>query len=108
MTEESRTAIPNEVYDLASVLYHALEGAQTYDKYTQDAGGNQELAEFFRTAKRQDEQRAQEALRLLGAAHGQSRGGAPTAQVRSVEVDPERTEAVGEDEAEGTGSVISP
>ncbi len=65
MTEESRTSIPNEVYDLASVLYHALQGAQTYDKYMQDAGSNQELAEFFRNAKQQDEQRAQEALRLL-------------------------------------------
>ncbi len=65
MTEESRTSVPNEVYDLASVLYHALEGAQTYDKYVQDAGSNQELAEFFRNAKQQDEQRAQEALRLL-------------------------------------------
>ncbi len=65
MTEESRTSLPNEVYDLASVLYHALQGAQTYDKYVQDAGSNQELAEFFRNAKQQDEQRAQEALRLL-------------------------------------------
>ncbi len=66
MTEQSRTAIPNEVYDLASILYHALQGAQTYDKYIEDAGGNEQLAEFFRTAKQQDEQRAQEALQLLG------------------------------------------
>ncbi len=51
MTEQSRTAIPNEVYDLASILYHALQGAQTYDKYIEDAGGNEQLAEFFRTAK---------------------------------------------------------
>lgn len=65
MSEEGRTGIPNEVFDLASVLYHALQGAQTYDKYVQDAGSNQELAEFFRNAKQQDEQRAQEALRLL-------------------------------------------
>ena len=65
MTEESRTGLSNEVYDLASVLYHALQGAQTYDKYMQDAGSNQALAQFFRNAKQQDEQRAQEALRLL-------------------------------------------
>lgn len=65
MTEESRTRVANEVYDLASVLYHALQGAQTYDKYAQDAGSNQELAEFFRNAKQQDEQRAQQALQLL-------------------------------------------
>ncbi len=66
MSEQSRTAIPNEVYNLVSVLYHALEGAQTYDKYAQDAVGNQQLADFFHTAKSQDEQRAQEALQLLG------------------------------------------
>lgn len=65
MTEEARTSIPNEVYDVVSVLYHALQGAQTYDKYVQDAGSNEELAQFFRTAKQQDEQRAQEALQLL-------------------------------------------
>ena len=65
MTEESRTGISNEVYDLASILYHALQGAQTYDKYIQDAGSDQDLAQFFRNAKQQDEERAREALRLL-------------------------------------------
>ncbi len=55
MTEESRTGIPNEVYDLASILYHALQGAQTYDKYIQDAGSDQDLAQFFQSAKQQDE-----------------------------------------------------
>ena len=65
MTEESRTGIPNEVYDLASILYHALRGAQTYDKYIQDAGSDQDLAQFFQSAKQQDEERAREALRLL-------------------------------------------
>lgn len=36
-------------YDLVSVLYHALEGAQTYAQYAEDAGreGDKELAQFF-------------------------------------------------------------
>lgn len=66
MSEQSRTAIPNEVYNLVSVLYHALEGAQTYDKYAQDAGGNQQLADFFRTAKSQDGQLQRLLRSLLG------------------------------------------
>ncbi len=31
------THTPNPQYDLVSVLYHALEGAQTYDIYIKDA-----------------------------------------------------------------------
>lgn len=37
----------NEIYDLASALYHALQGAQPYDKDVQAAGSDQDLAEFF-------------------------------------------------------------
>ena len=65
MTEPSRTGVPNEVYDLVSVLYHALEGGQTYEKYIQDAGSNQELAQFFRQCQQEDQQRAQRAQQLL-------------------------------------------
>lgn len=40
------TQTPNPQYDLASVLYHALKGAQTNDTYIKDAeqAGDQELA----------------------------------------------------------------
>jgi non-homologous end joining protein Ku len=27
--------IPDEIYDIVSVLYHALQGAETYDQYIQ-------------------------------------------------------------------------
>ncbi|QYJ16904.1 hypothetical protein Rxycam_02740 [Rubrobacter xylanophilus DSM 9941] len=30
-TEERATGTPNTVYDLTSVLYHALEGGATYE-----------------------------------------------------------------------------
>jgi hypothetical protein len=29
--------IPDEIYDIVSVLYHALQGAETYDQYIRDA-----------------------------------------------------------------------
>jgi hypothetical protein len=60
---ESATGISNATYDLVSVLYHALEGGATYDKYIQDA--EQELAQFFRQVQQEDAQRAQQAKSLL-------------------------------------------
>jgi hypothetical protein len=64
---ESATGISNATYDLVSVLYHALEGGATYDKYIQDAEqkGDQELAQFFRQVQQEDAQRAQQAKSLL-------------------------------------------
>jgi len=62
---QGNTGASNQQYDLVSVLYHALEGAQTYDKYIQDAQGDQELVQFFQQAQQQDSQRAQQALQLL-------------------------------------------
>jgi hypothetical protein len=40
------TAVPDEIYDIVSVLYHALQGAETYEQYIRDAEqrGDQELA----------------------------------------------------------------
>jgi len=64
---ESATGISNATYDLVSVLYHALEGGATYDKYIQDAEqeGDQELAQFFRQVQQDEAQRAQQAKSLL-------------------------------------------
>jgi len=64
---ESATGISNATYNLVSVLYHALEGGSTYDKYVQDAEqeGDQELAQFFRQVQQEDAQRAQQAKSLL-------------------------------------------
>ena len=74
MSEPSQTGIPNEVYDLVSILYHALQGGQTYAKYIQDAGSNQNLAQFFQEVQQQDQQRAQRALQLLNELGSQSGG----------------------------------
>ncbi len=50
---ERATGTPNTIYDLSSVLFHALEGGASYETYIQDAerDGDDELAEFFRRAQ---------------------------------------------------------
>lgn len=70
MTEgrgERATGTPNIVYNLSSVLFHALEGGASYDTYIEDAerAGDQELASFFRQVRDEDSTRAEEARRLL-------------------------------------------
>src|SRR5215212_278021 len=70
---ERATGTPNTIYDLSSVLFHALEGGASYDTYIEDAEreGDQELAEFFRRVRDEDSMRADEAQMLLAArSHG--------------------------------------
>jgi hypothetical protein len=66
-TGERATGTPNEIYDLSSVLFHALEGGASYDQYIHDAeeAGDHELADFFRRVRDEDSMRADEAQRLL-------------------------------------------
>jgi hypothetical protein len=63
------TGTPDPVYDLISVAYHALQGAETYEQYARDAQqqGDQELAEFFRKTRQQCQQCADEAQRFLAS-----------------------------------------
>jgi hypothetical protein len=64
---ERATGTPNTIYDLSSVLFHALEGGASYDTYIEDAEreGDQELAAFFQRVRDEDSMRADEAQRLL-------------------------------------------
>ncbi len=57
---ERATGTPNTIYDLSSVLFHALEGGASYDTYIEDAEreGDQELTEFFRQVREEDKDRA--------------------------------------------------
>ncbi len=54
------------VYDLVSIQYHALKGAQLHDQYLKDAHGHEEVEAFFRQVNEQDAQRAVRAHELLG------------------------------------------
>jgi rubrerythrin len=64
---ERATGTPNTIYDLSSVLFHALQGGASYDKYIEDAEreGDEELTEFFRRVREEDRDRAAEARLLL-------------------------------------------
>jgi len=57
----------DENYGLISVLYHALQGAETYGQYIADAerAGKKELVEFFRECQEEENARAKRARELL-------------------------------------------
>jgi hypothetical protein len=61
------TGTRDETYNLVSILYHALQGAETYDQYISDAEGkgDQDLAQFVRDTKEEDRRRADRAKQLL-------------------------------------------
>jgi hypothetical protein len=54
-------------YDLVSIEYHALQGAELYDKYLEDAHDHEDVAAFVREVKEQDAQRAARCHELLDA-----------------------------------------
>lgn len=66
-TSEGSPRTADHVYGVVSVLYHALQGAQTYDRYIGDArrAGDSELEEFFRSCRSEEHARAEQAKSLL-------------------------------------------
>jgi rubrerythrin len=60
------------VYDLVSVIYHALQGAETYGMYIADAEEveDAELAKFFKEVQDDERQRADRAKKLLAGRLG--------------------------------------
>ena len=73
MTTKANTGTQNTTYNLLSVLYHALQGAETYEMYINDAeqNGDTELAQFFRDVRDQNVKRAERGKQLLAARLGQ-------------------------------------
>ncbi|MDP2605062.1 MAG: hypothetical protein Q8S00_21150 [Deltaproteobacteria bacterium] len=69
MAKESadKTGTSDVTFDLVSILYHALQGAETYDQYIKDAeqGGDSDLAQFFQDTKEENSRRAERAKQLL-------------------------------------------
>jgi rubrerythrin len=64
---EQITGMRDDHYNLVSVLYHALQGAETTMMYSDDADfeGDDELAQFFQEVQAQDRARARRAKALL-------------------------------------------
>lgn len=75
-TTTQGTGTRDTTYNLISAVYHALQGAETYQTYQQDAesDGDREIASFFREAQQQNEQLANRAKDLLGQRLGQGGG----------------------------------
>jgi hypothetical protein len=65
---EQTTGTRDEHYNLISVLYHALHGAENCDQYASDAeiAGDERLAAFFRETQTMHTQVAERAKGLLG------------------------------------------
>jgi hypothetical protein len=65
VADQSGTPASNLVYDLVSIQYHALKGAQVYDTYLQDAQGHDEVVTFIQQVKEEDARRAVRCHELL-------------------------------------------
>jgi len=66
-TDDMMTGTPDPIYDLVSVLYHALQGAGASMIYAGDAAfdDDSELGQFFEELQEQDRWRAERAKQLL-------------------------------------------
>ena len=75
MAVDQKTRTGDTTYDLISIIYHALQGAETYHTYVRDAetAGDSELAEFFRESQTQQQQLASRARELLSSRMGKTR-----------------------------------
>lgn len=65
--KDTGTAETDENYDLVSVLYHCLKAADACSQYVADAedSGDEELVEFFESARQLQNRLAREARELL-------------------------------------------
>lgn len=64
---ETGMAAPDHLYGVVSVLYHALQGEQTYQQYIEDArkANDTDLQQFFEECRTEEHERAQRAKSLL-------------------------------------------
>jgi hypothetical protein len=70
----------DEIYGLISVMYHALQGSETYQQYVEDAdeADDTELREFFEQCQAEEAQRASRARELLVQRLGETGDNGPS------------------------------
>ena len=77
-TAEHKTGVKDEVYNIVSVLYHALQGGETCMQYLQDAQetGDQKLVQFFQEVQECHRHLATRAKEVLAQCleHGKGHG----------------------------------
>ncbi len=73
MPAKTNTGTEDTLYNLLSIVYHALQGAETYEKYIADAEQQEdrELAQFFRDVRDENTKRAERCKQLLATRLGQ-------------------------------------
>ena len=73
MATQGNTGTDDVTYNVISIIYHALQGADLYEQYISDAqqAGDQELADFFRQVRDENKQRAERGKQLLTRQLGQ-------------------------------------
>jgi hypothetical protein len=100
--DEQTTGTRDEHYNLISVLYHALHGAENCNTYAldADAAGDKRLAEFFREAGVMQSRLAERAKGMLGLLEASSERGISPDEI-SGGIPPERL-------TENTSGGISP
>ena len=81
MPAKANTGTQDTTYNLLSIVYHALQGAETYEQYINDAEqqGDQELAQFFRDVRDNHTQLAERGKLLLAQRLGRGQGRAQAA-----------------------------
>jgi hypothetical protein len=96
---ERSTGTRDEHYNLVSVLYHAMHGADNCERYALDAkaADDERLASFFRETQATQRQLADRAKELLGIGVTSEAGGVPTGGVppRSADAQGWETPEVG-------------
>jgi hypothetical protein len=107
--DERATGTPNTIYDLSSVLFHALEGGASYDTYIEDAEreGDQELADFFRMVRDEDSARATEAQTLLAERTPTAEGAGAMGVSGAAETEPSGVPPMPEEGPLGSGERAS-
>jgi hypothetical protein len=70
MSQDStaKTGTKDATYNIVSILYHSLQGADLYEEYIRDAeqSGENDLVQFFREAQEENRRRAERAKEILG------------------------------------------
>jgi hypothetical protein len=76
---KGNTGTRDVTFNLVSIMYHALQGAETIDQYVGDAdqgGSNDDLAQFFQETKEEYSRRADRTKELLAREMTNSRSAA--------------------------------
>ena len=71
MSDQQATGTSDPAYDIISVVYHALQGAETIQKYLDDASTEDELREYFQQVQQGYRRAVEMGKPLLAARIGQ-------------------------------------